>query len=154
MGDLAAFYVAHAFWIWVGLAALLLAIEVSSGTGWLLWPAAAAGATALLGLTPAVGPATAVLVFAVLTIASTLLARRYFPRAEMAGAGDINDNVARLIGQTAVVSEAFVGGFGRVLLDGKEWAADLESGDAPAKGARVVVTAVSGGSRLRVRLLA
>jgi membrane protein implicated in regulation of membrane protease activity len=83
-------------------------------------------------------------------VVSTLTARRYFPR-RLAGHGDdINDNVGRLIGHEGRVVGDFEAGAGRVLVDGKEWAADAEAGEAPGAGAKVRVTGVAG-ARLKVR---
>ena len=91
------------------------------------------------------------LVFAVLTIVTTFVARRYFTGQLAGQAGhDINDNVARLIGHRGKAVRAFAGRDGRVFIDGKEWAAELDEGDALAAGAPIEVTGVSG-SRLRVR---
>ena len=42
-------------------------------------------------------------------------------------------------------------GDGRVMIDGKEWAAELDGGGALAAGADVEVIGLSGGSRLRVK---
>src|SRR3989344_4644075 len=67
------------FWIWAGLAAAILAVEVVTGSGWLLWASASAAATAaVVGLADISLP-TALLVFALLTMVSTLLARRWGP---------------------------------------------------------------------------
>jgi hypothetical protein len=145
-------YGAHPMWLWAALAAGLLAIEVLSGSGWLLWASASAGLTAIgvgvfhLPLAPAV------LVFALLTLASTLFARRYLPRSVPAHAGDINDNIARLVGHKGSAAQAFSGGAGRVFIDGKEWPAELDEGAELEAGAHVQVTRVSG-TRLRVRRL-
>ena len=38
------------FWIWAGLAAALLAAEVATGSGWLLWATASAGVRTLAAL--------------------------------------------------------------------------------------------------------
>ena len=43
-------YQTQAFWMWVGVAALLLAIEALTGSGYLLWPAGSAGVVAALTL--------------------------------------------------------------------------------------------------------
>lgn len=149
MDSLLQTYQAHAFWFWVGLGAALLAIEVLTGTGWLLWAAATAavvGVAAMLGLPPAY----AILLYAGLTIVSTLLARRYVPKSLQSRRHDINDNVARLIGHRGMAVGPFDGRLGRVFIDGKEWAAELD-GDPPlAPGAQVQVVAVDG-ARLRVR---
>lgn len=147
---LAEIFADHPFWVWAAVAAGLLAVEVVSGSGWLLWPAASAAAVALLRLVFDLPIVTELMIFAGLTIVSTLLARRYFPRSAVEGA-DINDNIGRLIGQEAEAVQAFSRGHGRVAIDGKEWAAELEEGETLARGAAVQVTGVSGGSRLRVR---
>ena len=56
--------------------------------------------------------------------------------------GDINDNVARLGGHQ--------GRAGRVFIEGKEWAAELDEGEALEAGSRVEVTGVAG-AHLKVR---
>jgi membrane protein implicated in regulation of membrane protease activity len=150
MANLADLYLAHPAWIWAGLAAALLAVEVAAGSGWLLWPAASAGVVAVVEGFREISPAAAVLIFAVLTIVSTLTARRYVPRRLASHAHDINDNVARLIGHEGRVVTPFQAGVGRVFIDGKEWAAELEGGETLDAGARIVVAAV-GGARLKVR---
>ncbi|MGA0608171.1 NfeD family protein [Phenylobacterium sp. VNQ135] len=150
MQTLADLYAAQPFWIWVALAAGLLAIEIMSGSGWLLWASASAAAVALATALGDLSLAMAVLVFALLTIVSTLLARRYLPRSVAAGAGDINDNIERLVGRSGAAVQPFSGGAGRVLIDGKEWPAELEDGGAVDAGSRVEVTGISG-VRLTVR---
>lgn len=156
MESLAGLIVAQPFWLWAALAAMLLIAEVLSGSGWLLWPAASAGATGLLVAATAIGTPAALLVFAVLTLVSTLAARRIFPRRPRTHDGsDINDNVARLVGHQGRASQAFDGRSGRVAIDGKEWAAELDEGEALEPGtleagAMVEVVSVQG-ARLRVR---
>jgi membrane protein implicated in regulation of membrane protease activity len=138
------------FWAWAALAAALLAVEVASGSGWLLWASASAAVTGVIVALLEPSTATAILVFAVLTIASTLLARRYLPRAVVAAGGDINDNIARLVGHHGSAVAAFVGNKGRVFIDGKEWAAELDDAEALEAGANVEVVGVQG-ARLKVR---
>jgi hypothetical protein len=153
MQTLADLYAAQPFWIWVALAAGLIAIEILTGSGWLLWASASAGAVAIATGLGDLSFAMAVLIFALLTIASTLLARRYLPRSvsEGAMAGDINDNVDRLVGRSGSVVRSLDGREGRVLIDGKEWPAELEGEGAGIEaGARVQVTGIHG-VRLTVR---
>jgi len=150
MPDLADLYVSHPFWIWIGLAAALLAAEVATGSGWLLWPSASAGVVAVLAGFTGLPPAGALLAFASLTIVSSLLARRYMPRSLTTHAHDINDNVGRLVGHHGVAVAAFAGRAGRVFIDGKEWAAELDEGEGLAAGSRVEVVGVAG-AHLRVR---
>ena len=42
------FYLLHPVWSWLTVAAILLAAEVATGTGWLLWPSASAAITAVI----------------------------------------------------------------------------------------------------------
>jgi len=151
MPDLTIFYASHPFWVWIAVAAALLAVEVITGSGWLLWPSASAGAVAILATFADLGLPQAVLAFAVLTIASTVLARRYLPRSLLHHpVGDINDNVGRLVGHQGRAVGAFHGRAGRVFIDGKEWAAELDEGEGLEAGSRVEVTGVAG-AHLKVR---
>jgi membrane protein implicated in regulation of membrane protease activity len=151
MGEAMALYAAHPVWIWIALGGALLAVEVATGSGWMLWPAAAAGVVALAVAFAGLSLSQAALVFALLTISLALLARRYLPKSLLRHpAHDINDNVARLVGHEGRVVAAFQGRSGRVFIDGKEWAAELEGGETVEAGARVEVTGVSG-AHLRVR---
>lgn len=143
--------VAHPFWLWLAVAAIILAVEVATGSGWLLWPA---GAAAVVGASALVAPLSLpvqLLVFAGLTIVTTLLARRFLPRSLVNEGPDINDNVGRLVGHRGRAAGEFADGHGRVDIDGKEWEAVLPAGGALPSGAAVEVVGVSGGSRLTVR---
>jgi membrane protein implicated in regulation of membrane protease activity len=147
---LASLYLAHPALAWLGVGAVLLGIEILSGSGWLLWAAASAGVTAAaVAAAGDLSPTAALGGYALLTIASTLLAKRYLPRSAPGG-GDINDNDLRLVGCQARAVADFDGGAGRVFIDGKEWAALVEGEVAPAAGSQVVVTGITG-ARLKVR---
>jgi membrane protein implicated in regulation of membrane protease activity len=151
MPDLTVLYATHPFWVWIALGGALLAVEVATGSGWLLWPAAAAGIVALLVTFAGLNLSQAALVFALLTISLALFARRYLPKSLLHHPPhDINDNIGRLVGHQGRVVAAFKGRSGRVFIDGKEWAAELEEGEALEAGARVEVTGVAG-AHLRVR---
>jgi membrane protein implicated in regulation of membrane protease activity len=144
------FYNAQPFWIWMGVAAALLAAEVSTSTGWLLWPTAAAAIVGVISYFVPLPVPVALLLFAAITIVTTLLGRRFTPRSELAQGGDINDTSARLVGHRGRAATAFARGEGRALVDGKEWPATLDGGgDLPAQ-APIEVTRVSG-ARLTVR---
>ncbi|HKY19147.1 MAG TPA: NfeD family protein [Rhizomicrobium sp.] len=136
------------FLFWLAIGGVLLAVEVATGSGWLLWPAACAAVLALLGLAVPLDMMLQLILFSLLTIVTTLAGRRFFPR--MAMGGDINDTRARLAGLDGVVAADFRAGSGRVLVDGKEWAATLEDGASLASGTRVIVVGVKG-SRLTVK---
>ena len=150
MPTLSEVYALHPFWVWLAMGGALLAIEVATGSGWLLWPAASAAVVALAALVVGLSLPMSVFAFAILTIVSTLLARRYMPRSVNTAGHDINDNVARLMGHEGKVVAAFRGHVGRVFIDGKEWAADLDGAETLEAGARVEVVGVAG-ARLTVR---
>ncbi|HVI32476.1 NfeD family protein [Phenylobacterium sp.] len=149
MDGLLDLYLAHPFWAWAALGAALLAIEILTGSGWLLWASAAAGVVGLAALAGLSLPA-ALLLYAALTIVSTLAARRYLPRSVIGAGQDINDNIARLLGHRGEAVGAFENRAGRVFIDGKEWAAELAEGERLKDGAHVEVVGVSG-TRLQVR---
>lgn len=151
MDGLGELYASHPFWVWAAIGAVFLAVEVATGTGWLLWPAASAAVVALLTLAaPNLPLPVELAIFAALTIASSLTARRYLPRGLHTGA-DINDPHHRLVGRHGIATAAFVDGRGRADIDGKDWSAELDGGGALDRGARVEVVGVADGARLKVR---
>ena len=150
MAEMIEIYQSHALWAWLALAGILGVIELMTGSGWLLWPAATAAVVAVLAAYAGLSPGQAVLVYALVTISAVLLSRRYLPKSLLHPEGDINDNVARLVGHRGRAVTAFRAHAGRVFIDGKEWAAELEGPEALEAGAAVEVTGVAG-AHLRVR---
>ncbi|WP_122465511.1 NfeD family protein [Brevundimonas lutea] len=145
-------YAAQPFWIWLAIAALILAVEAAIGSEWLLWPAVAAGIVAVLtAIGLPLGLVGELIVFAILTIIGTVFARRLVKRINPTES-DINARDSRLVGQRATVVQAFVGGQGRIFISGAEWAAELMDGASasPLAGDAVVVEDASG-TRLKVR---
>jgi inner membrane protein len=151
MGGLVEIFTDHALLAWMAVAALLLSLEVVTGSGWLLWPA---GSAAVVGVINA-GPDQSLLgqaaTFAALTVASTFAGRRWLGRRIHRGP-DPNDPLSRLIGHHGEAASSFEGGRGRVFVDGKEWPAELVGEGPIAPGGRVEVVALVGGSRLKVRV--
>jgi membrane protein implicated in regulation of membrane protease activity len=151
MEAVSALYFDHPFWVWMAIGALFLAIEVATGSGYLLWPAGAAAVMALINLAGLrLGLPAELALFAGLTLVSTLTAKRYLPKGIHTGP-DINDPMLRLVGRKGVATASFLDGRGRVAVDGKDWAAELEEGFAIEAGAPVVIDGVVDGARLRVR---
>lgn len=143
-------HAAQPFWIWLALGVILLAVEAATSTEWLLWPAVSAGVVAVvtaLGLP--LGLLGEMVLFAILTVATTVLSRRLIQRVNPSDSPDINARDSRLIGQRAQVVQAFVDGRGRVFVSGSEWIAEIE-GAAPLAGESVIVEGFEG-SKLRVR---
>lgn len=149
MDAVLALYQSQPFWLWLVIGCLILAIEAASGTEWLLWPAVSAGIVAVIVLiAPDLGLPIEIVLFSVLTIATTLASRRLIRRINPTDP-DINDRTARLVGVRAEVIQAFVDGRGRVFVSGSEWPADIE-GEGPPIGASVLVESVDG-PRLKVK---
>lgn len=142
-------YAAQPFWLWLAVGVALLAVEAMFSTEWLLWPAVAAGVTALLAALFPLGLAGEVAVFALLTVVLTLASRRLIKKVNPDDKPDINDVKLRLVGQKARVVEAFVNGRGRVYISGAEWVAEID-GSSPLAGENVVVESVAG-QHLKVR---
>jgi hypothetical protein len=142
-------YANQPFWIWVAVGGLFLTAELATGSGWLLWPAVSAAVVAyltMLGLD--IGLPGEIGVFALLTIATTLLSRRFLKRP--AAIEDLNDP-GRLVGRTGRATSPFTAGYGRVAVEGCEWAAELETGEVLEEGTKIEVAALADGARLVVR---
>lgn len=141
-------FVVHPFWAWLAVGVVLLTAEAMTGTGWLLWPAVAAGVTSVAILTGRLaGPPVQVGLFAGLTLVLIATARPWLSRAPKV---DLNDRARRVVGQGGEARGDFVAGRGRVFVDGAEWAAELEGGGELKAGQRVTVAKCEG-ARLIVR---
>ena len=145
-------YAAQAFWMWIGLAAILLGVETLTGSGYLLWPAGSAGIVGVVAVGAHQGLPRDMVIFAVLTLVTTFVGRRYLRPAPTPPQGEFNDRGARLVGMTGQAVADFKDGHGRVFVDGAEWIAETDAGAAVAAGSRVEVSAVIGGGRLKVRI--
>ncbi|MDB5481486.1 MAG: hypothetical protein JWO83_2539 [Caulobacteraceae bacterium] len=150
MSGLVEIFTDHALLAWMAIAAVLLTIELLTGSGWLLWPAGSAVVVGAINAGPDQSLTAQAATFAALTVASTYAGRRWLGRSFHRG-HDPNDPLTRLVGRQGEAASTFEGGRGRVFVDGKEWAAELV-GDGPlAPGGRVEVVALVGGARLKVR---
>ena len=150
MGAAEAMFFAHPFWVWIALGGVFLIGELMTGSGWLLWPAGAAGATALATIFRPFAWPYQIVLFVAVAIVATYVGRRFMPPAGR-GKGDINDPAPRIVGQQGEATDAFKEGLGRVFVDGKEWAAELEGGGELAAKTKVEVTQILGGARLKVK---
>jgi membrane protein implicated in regulation of membrane protease activity len=150
MSELSDLILAHPLWAWMAVGAVFLAIEVATGSGWLLWPAGSAAITGVLTLLVPMSQPVSIAVFAVLTIITTFVGRRYL-RGARPGSTDVNDPLNRLVGHRGEAVADFAGEDGRVFVDGKEWSAVLDGAGPLSAGAKVEVVAVLGGARLKVK---
>lgn len=127
---------------WLVFGLLLLIIEMMSGTTYLLWPAVAAFATALVSLSGMTGWIAELAIFAVLVIALTFFGRPLVQRWRNDGAANgLNERSATMIGKPAVVTN-FANGVGSVKVQDTVWRA--VSDEALEPGQAVVVDSVDG----------
>ena len=150
MNHAEALFFAHPFWSWIAIGGVFLIGELLTGSGWLLWPAGAAAVTAVTTRFIDLGWPREIVLFVVTAVVATYLGRR-FMRPAPKDAANINDPTPRLVGQHGEAVAAFKAGLGRVFVDGKEWAAELDGGGDLAARSKVEVVGVLGGARLKVR---
>jgi membrane protein implicated in regulation of membrane protease activity len=150
MDQAAALFFDHPFWSWIAIAGILLIGELMTGSGWLLWPAGSAAFVGLTTLADPLGWPLELVLFVATTIASTYVGRRFL-RPQPKGGHDINDPERRLLGHEGETVSPFKAGHGRVFVDGKEWAAELDGGGDLAAKSKVEVVEILGGARLKVR---
>jgi membrane protein implicated in regulation of membrane protease activity len=151
MPEMTTFFLAHPFWIWLAIAAIFLIVELSTGSGWLLWPAGSAALIAIVTIFAPIAWPWQLILFAAATVISTYIGRRLMPRTTPPSGMDINDPLSRLVGRHGAAAAPFKDGAGRVFVDGKEWSAELDGGGEVEKGQKLEVTAIVGGARLKVK---
>jgi membrane protein implicated in regulation of membrane protease activity len=111
------------FFLWFGIAAILIGISALLAPGWLGWQWQVVG-------------------FVVLSVVAALIGRRFAGNPEIETADPhLNLRASRLQGRTFVLSEQIVEGAGRVKIDDTVW--QVRGPDAPA-GTRVTVTGAEG----------
>ncbi|MEZ5920705.1 MAG: NfeD family protein [Parvularculaceae bacterium] len=136
------------FWYWFVLAAVFLIIEISTGTTYFLWPAAAAALVGFTDLWPLDGRWREQLaLFAVVTFLLIVFATpRVKPWLTKSRADHLtlNDRGAQKIGKRVTVEESFAAGSGRVRHGDTVWAATSVDGANHAEGAELEIVGVDG----------
>lgn len=133
-------------WVWFGLAALLLIIEILlTNTGFLLWIAIAAAATGVAQwLIPGLNWYYQYLVFVAIVLLYSVAGKKYLRRASLqppAGELLLNRRAEQYIGRVFSLEQAIVNGRGTVHVDDTFWV--VEGPDLPA-GTKVRVVAAKG----------
>ena len=130
-------------WGWLAIGMLLAVAEMAIPGVFLIWLAGAAIVTGLLTWLLPIGMPLQIVIFAALSILSVFIGRRYLRANPVEGADPLmNDRGARLIGESAVVTEAIVpGSTGRVKQGDSEW---LAKGPAAEPGVRMRITGHDG----------
>lgn len=127
---------------WLVLGLVLLIAEMASGTTYLLWPAVAAFATALIAWIAPTGWPLEFAIFALLIIALTYFGHPLVKRFRNEGAaGNLNERSSALIGVRGVVQN-FANGVGAVKVQDTVWRAI--SDEALEAGQAVEVASVDG----------
>lgn len=127
---------------WLTIALVLAVAEMAIPGVFLIWMAGAALITGLLSWVLPLGVPIQIVIFAVLSILAVFMGRRYLVRHPVVSADPLmNRRGDRAVGEMVVVTQAIVGGSGRVRLGDSEWLA--RGADAPA-GTRLTVTGVDG----------
>src|ERR1700727_1244525 len=107
-----AFFFAHPFWAWIAIGGVFLIGELLSGSGWLLWPGAAAAVVAVTSQFVDLGWPMEIVLFVVAAVVFTYAGRRFLPPAPK-DEPDVNDTTLRLVGCEGEVVSPFAGGLGR-----------------------------------------
>ena len=129
-------------WIWLAIGLILAAAEMAVPGVFLIWLAGAALITGVLAWLLPIGLALQIITFAVLAIAAVFTGRNYLRRNPVEEADPkMNRRGARLVGETAIVTQAIEGGSGRVHHGDSEW---LARGPDVAPGSRVRITGSDG----------
>ncbi len=128
-------------WWWLTAAIVLGIAELVVPGSFLIWIAAAAALTGAAALLLDVPLAGQFILFALFSVASVWLGRRFYGNAVPSGDPLLNDRAARLIGETVVVVEAIRDGRGRVKVGDGVWPARGPDADVDA---RVKVTGADG----------
>jgi len=141
-------------WIWLGLGLLLVALEMIAPGVFLLWFGVAAIATGAIAFVLDLGLPFQVINFVFLSLIAVYSAKRFLHERPFAGADPLlNKRGSRLVGETAIVTQAIDGGSGRIRHGDSEW---IARGPDIAVGERVRIIGSDGAILLveRMQLLA
>lgn len=129
-------------WSWLVLGLVLAIAEMVVPGVFLIWFAVAALIVGLLSFVVPLGLPLQVALFAVLSVASVLGSRRWLRGHPVESADPLlNQRGQQLVGRQVIVTEAIVGGSGRVRCGDTEW---LAQGPDTAAGERLTVTGSTG----------
>lgn len=128
--------------LWVILGIILLITEMIAPGAYLMFLGGAAIFTGLLGFALPLSLPLQLLVFALSSIASVYIAKRWFDVYPiLSSAPLLNARIAQMIGQTVEVVDPIQGGSGRVKVGDSVWAA---SGPDAAVGTRMRIVSAEG----------
>ena len=130
------------YWIWLVIGLALALLEMLVPGVYLIWLAMAALAIAVLAFVSAPPLALQVIAWVSLSLIFAFSARRWLRDRPIVSSDPLlNNRAGRLVGETALVTQAIASGTGRVKVGDSEWTARGE--DAKA-GARVRIIGARG----------
>lgn len=131
------------FWYWFGLAAVLLILELLTGSGFLLWMGISAGLMGcMLFFFPAVSPMLQLLTFAVVAILTAVFWKKYLKKYPIrTDRPTLNRRGEQYIGRLFTLEAPVVNGMGVVHVDDTTWR--IRCTDLPA-GSRIKIIGVDG----------
>ncbi len=181
MQTLHALYIQNPFWVWLAVGAVFVGLDITVGSGKLIWGGVAAAVLAFINLSGVrLGSMVELGVFTVVAVGGVVIAsmpwkprpssatphdddlpppaRRAAPRktvrADMPEIPAADERrTARLIGRIGRTTSDFANGVGRVWIDGAEWGAELDGEESLPSDTPVRIMGVTGGVRLHVRNL-
>ncbi|MDX1704047.1 MAG: NfeD family protein [Altererythrobacter ishigakiensis] len=131
-----------AHWVWIAIGLILAALEMLVPGVYLIWLAVAAIITGLLTFGLDLGLPSQVVIFVSLSLISAFSARRFLRDSPIESSDPLlNQRGGRLVGEMAVVTQAFEGGTGRIKYGDSEW---LARGPDLGVGERVRITGSNG----------
>ncbi len=132
----------EAHWFWLGLGLLLAIGEMTIPGVFLIWMAGAALVTGFTAWFMPIGVPFQVLLFAVLSLVSVFVGRRYLKDNPVEPADPMmNHRGARSVGEVVVVTQVIADGSGKVKLGDSEW---LAKGPDAEPGTKMRVTGADG----------
>ena len=125
-------------WVWISIGLVLAALEMLVPGVYLIWLAVAAIITGALTFGLGLGLPAQVIIFVSLALIAAFSAKRFLRDSPIESSDPLlNRRGSRMVGETAIVTQAFDGGSGRVKLGDSEWLA--RGPDLPV-GTRVRIT--------------
>lgn len=132
----------ESYWIWVILGLALAALELLVPGVYLIWLALAALSVAVLSLVSGPPLAMEIISFVSLSLIFAFSAKRWLRDRPIVSSDPLlNNRAGRLVGETALVTQAIESGTGRVKVGDSEWTARGEDTEA---GTRVRITGSRG----------
>ena len=131
------------FWHWLTLAAILLILEVATGSGFILWIGISAGCVGiLLWVIPELSWITQCLMFALLAMMSGGIWAAYLKHHPIrTDRPTLNRRGTQYIGQVFTLDAPIVNGIGKVKVDDTMWR--VHCTDLPA-GAKIKIVGIDG----------